>query len=1098
MTLFAGRYTLQQQLAKGGMAEVFLARQHGIVGEHGIDGFGKQVVLKRILPHHSDNPEFVRMFLDEARTAADLSHPNVVSLFDAGKADGTWFITMEYLRGKDLGAVFARSVSRHESLPIPVLTHVLIDAARGLHAAHTKTDLDGRALHIVHRDISPQNLFATWDGITKVLDFGIASAANRSASTEVGVIKGKIAYLAPEQLEGEELDARGDQFALGIVAWELFTNSRLFHRPSDAEVLRAVLEHRVPPPSSVAPLLPKALEEVVLRMLAEHRDDRFRDCAAVADALEAWLDETRTPHSAARVASALRQLFGATEVDPASPLERTQPEFVLPPVPDAATRPERLRPRLPQAEAFMSEVSKFLRERAGPRKSNLVPPMTAFLGREQEVSAVEASLADGAHCVTLVGAGGVGKTRLAFELAWRARERFAGGAWFCDLSEARSLDDVCKAVARALEVDLPLDGGIEHALDRTGRALTELGEALVVLDNFEQLVALAPRTVGRWLQAAPTLRVLVTSRQALLLAGETVQPVAPFPLEGGAQSIAVRLLIERAKQAGRHVEPAEMPVIADICARLEGHALAIELAAPHLATFTAEALLERLRERFGVLGGPDPTKGRHGTLWNAIDWSWQLLEPHERLALAQLSTCRGGFTPESGVEVIDLSPWPDAPPRVEAVIALHRKSLLAPFVAPESPAEFRLKMLDAVWEFSAYQLDALQGVEASRGRHAAHYLALGATCVEQLSTGASERAMGRLFAERENLGEVFERALSTLPPTQLSASNALRAMHALEPVMVRKGPYASHLALLDESLRVAQAVGVEAGTLAMGLRQRGNAWRVRGRSANAVSDLSQALQLAETTGNSGLVARVACDLAVAHFVRGELDEATRGLERANQLAREAKDEAALIETLAYLAIVRNSRRELSAAIAHCDEALPIARARGDHLNEARLLGTMGNIFQEQERLDLAGAFLRDAVRRCQAIREVRLQGYYLGKLAHILFQRGDRRGARARLTEALGLLSDVGDLRHEGLFLTYLATLEAAEGHFEPARNTLGAARVRLESVNDLMLLEALRLRAVDVEVRAGQGPQTFEEPRGEVNEELRLAGRVLARTRQG
>jgi serine/threonine protein kinase len=302
----AGKYELLRRLGKGGMAEVFLAKQTGL------EGFEKLVVVKRILPQLAGNDDFVTMFLDEARTAADLRHPNVVSIFEVGEDSGTYFIAMEYLHGADIRKIQRQSVQLDIAIPLQHALQIIIDAANGLHYAHTKSSLSGESLRIVHRDVSPQNILVTHDGATKIVDFGIAKAATQNTETQTGVVKGKYTYMAPEQAAGEVLDARADQFALGIVAWELVTMRRLFKRESEIMTLAAIAEADVPPPREIVPQLSKGIDAILMKSLARRREDRFSSCQEFMMALEEQLAREGMVHSPARLGQFMKELFKDT------------------------------------------------------------------------------------------------------------------------------------------------------------------------------------------------------------------------------------------------------------------------------------------------------------------------------------------------------------------------------------------------------------------------------------------------------------------------------------------------------------------------------------------------------------------------------------------------------------------------------------------------------------------------------------------------------------------------------------------------------------------------------------------------------------------
>ncbi len=286
------------------MAEIFLAKQAGP------EGFEKTVVVKRVLPHLSCQADFVRMFLDEARLAARLSHPNLVHVFDFGEANGAYYLAMEYLAGEDLGAVLAQAQRKGRPIPVHVAALIAGLACDGLHYVHTLTDSEGSPMHVVHRDISPSNLFLTFQGNLTILDFGVATAQGRLAQTRGGVLKGKLAYVSPEQVHLKPVDGRADVFSLGIVLHEMLTGRRLFARKGEAATLRALLEDPIPPPSSERPEVPPELDEIVAHALARDPGARFPSALAMREAIDAYLATRAYVRSTLQLQGLLLDLFG--------------------------------------------------------------------------------------------------------------------------------------------------------------------------------------------------------------------------------------------------------------------------------------------------------------------------------------------------------------------------------------------------------------------------------------------------------------------------------------------------------------------------------------------------------------------------------------------------------------------------------------------------------------------------------------------------------------------------------------------------------------------------------------------------------------------
>ncbi len=277
------------------------------------------VVLKLILPHLAEDEEFLTMFLEEARLVARLQHPNLVTILDLLEVEGRHCLAMEYVQGDDVRRLDKHSRLKGKLLPAGLVLRIISEAAAGLDYAHKARDAQGQPLRLVHRDVSPQNILVGFDGGVKIIDFGVAKAAGSSQQTATGVLKGKYPYMSPEQASGQAIDGRSDQFALGVVMWELLTGKRLFKGESDMMTLRLVKDCQVPPPSQLNPKLPPGLDEVVLRSLSPVPDKRYPDCGALRLALEDYVIQLRMPASNAHLSAYLRELYAeriAAESDP--------------------------------------------------------------------------------------------------------------------------------------------------------------------------------------------------------------------------------------------------------------------------------------------------------------------------------------------------------------------------------------------------------------------------------------------------------------------------------------------------------------------------------------------------------------------------------------------------------------------------------------------------------------------------------------------------------------------------------------------------------------------------------------------------------------
>ncbi len=1050
MAVAFGRYQLLRRLATGGMGEVFLARSAGAMG------FEKLVVIKRVLPRLARNHEFLQLFLAEARIAAGLNHPNIVQIFELGQEGSDWYLTMEYVAGHDLQRVLYRSRSEGQPIPLGAVLRVIADAAAGLDHAHKARDADGRPLGLVHRDVSPHNILVGFDGGVKLIDFGVAKATHLMEPHRPLVLRGKAPFMSPEQASGKPLDGRSDVFSLGAVLWEALTQRRLFRGEGDRDILRAIQESEVAPPSSLNPQLPPALDAITLQALAKDPRRRYPDAGALRFALEELMLSAQLPSSSSHLETALRGLYGAAPLPAdeltSEELSREVPALSAPqgatPAVDAHSRSVRTLPLLPERV---------------PRKSNLPTERWPFVGREAELARLDAWAAAKERVVCLHGPAGIGKTRLAVAHARRRAPALepAGGTWLCDLTEARSVDDACAALGRALDIPLPLGRTSEDSVRQLGHALGARGEVLIILDEGKSGTHLS-LALPRWRALAPAARFLWICRAA----PETAMP--QLEVTGLTPADAQALFLSRAGE-GRVAPPAAQAVVA----ALGRVPLALEVVAA-----AGPRAVGRVLEEAPALQALDAA----GILERVVDFALTLLPPGARTALAQASVFRGGFSLEAFAHVVSFARAPEHQSAPDTLATLETYALVQSSVDARTGRR-RYSLHEQLRALATGELRAGGEQPGAEKRHAEHLLD------EQLERDVR----GWLSSERDNLCAVAERSFAQ-PET---LGQGLLAVLALDPLLSQYGPASAYLSLLDHALARAEAARVEPLLLARTLETRGRALHARRRLSEALSDFEQALRLAKTHKDARLEGRVEGELGSVFRLQERLDESRRHLARAGEVLREAGDlraegralrELALVERqgspershsllLRAIALHRqsNDRRcetltlrdlgDCERELGHLDKAqslfhrsLSLAADLGDARAEAASLEALAGLFRDLGQLDQAAPYFESALALHREAGERRHEAVVLTQLAGIDFELSDWTGSREKYERALEIMREVGDRRQEGLVLAGLGAVLAGEDALPAAKAALAEAEALLTVAGDLSLLSAVAL----------------------------------------
>jgi predicted ATPase/class 3 adenylate cyclase/tetratricopeptide (TPR) repeat protein len=689
----------------------------------------------------------------------------------------------------------------------------------------------------------------------------------------------------------------------------------------------------------------------------------------------------------------------------------------------------------------------------------------AFVGRSEQLAELARRLEAGARVVSVLGFGGTGKTRLVTRFGWSALGGFAGGVWFCDLSQARSLDGIVHAVAQGLDVPL----GKDDPVTQLGHAIAGRGHCLVILDNFEQVAPHAEETLGRWLNRASAARFLVTTREVLGLPGEEILALPPLAPSDGAA-----LFVRRAEAAKPGFQPnaEDQSAIGPLVKLLEGLPLAIELAAARVRVMPPRMLLLRMSERFKLLSSPRGRLDRQATLRAVFDWSWDLLSLPEKAALAQLSVFDGGFTLESVEAILDLSAYENAPWPMDALQSLVQKSLV------RQVTDDRFDLLASVQEYASEHL-----------RTPARYMGSGpgALLVAEARHGAyfagldEEAATADACAELDNFVAACRRAAAR-GDADVAASVLKGAWAALS----LRGPFKVGF---DLASAVLATPGLAAGAAAKVRWVAGRALEASGKDGEAHTQFAASLAQAREVGDRrcecrALIGLAACDshagrmdparaqfeealviaremkdrtlqsdahngLGTMEVLLGRTGEARAQLEHALALAREGNDREREGRILANLGILYNNAGNMDEARSQYQAALAVARDIGNRQLEGNILCNLGLVHQVEGRFTEALEQLDAALAVARDLGNARLECIVLCNLGMVYDSLARFDEARDHFEAALGIARESGDRHREGQFLSYLGLLHARQGNFDEARRCLDSSETLLRAVSD-------------------------------------------------
>jgi serine/threonine protein kinase/predicted ATPase len=1018
------RYLIEGVLGEGGMAMVYLARHAELGSLHAL----------KVL---SINSQPIRArFRQEGRLQSKLRHPNIVTVTDVIQAWGAPALVMDFVSGPDLAALLHRC-----SLSDTQIDRLVRGILRGVRAAH--------GMGLVHRDLKPSNILVeVSDGqlSPRISDFGLAkmqSGAEEIRLTRTGVAMGTPGYMAPEQIEdARSVDARADVFSLGAILYEALTGRMAFDGSNILQVWSRITQGEYVPIDRVRKDLPDGVIQAIHGALEPDPDRRIPD---VQTLLETWETGAQSFHLEQEDPA---ELWKGNTMTGAKALVEEQTQRIdrsLLEIREGLGKMARtIDPLLlnedegfgsPKHGSDQDLVDTILTSpRRGSRNShpgNLPDQVDRFIGRTKELAELKERLFQGVRLLTVMGAGGMGKTRLSLVFGEQNRSTFPGGVWFCDLTEARSEDEILRAVAQTLSVQL---SEVEPAR-QLAHAIQGRRRTLLILDNMEQVVDHAASTVGSWVRHAPEALFLVTSRVRLGLQAEQIFLLDPLTL-----AEALQLFEDRARRVRPDfsLSAENREVVVDIVDRLDRMSLAIELAAARVQLMSPGQILERLGQRFRLLqSGRRDQSPRQTTLRGAIDWSWNLLHPGEQAALAQCCVFRGGFTLEAAEAVLDLEPW-DAWP-IDVIHSLVEQSLLRR--TELHPGQTRLHIYESIREYAREKMGTIGAVVDPQGqtstgleawaalrlRHGHFYAGLGAEDVLETRFWSGNAETRRTFqVESDNLAGAME---FSMEPERLEIQ--VPATLAWVALQQWSGPYQSALETTD---RVLMCEGIEARSQIRLLDVRSTLlWRL-GRPDEATSDAEERLALARKLGDQGLVGVCLSGFASAIRERDRPEECREMYREALELLRRAGDRRGEAEALLGLGGFLQERVAEERSLDLADQALQIGVELGSLRLQAQAMRLRARYYLDLGDMERADADLQGALERARSIELNILIVNVLSIIGTFTKDQGRLEESVLAHAEAIRISRETGNIRKECVLLGNLALVVQLQGDLEQAQ----------------------------------------------------------------